>query len=129
MPMKITIMMLLLMFATSLVFSIPVDRPPDDNETRIEITQQNDFICPVVIDQPVLTVKETIYQTEKEMPAILASIENKGDVQKGKAITIHLKKSGTDNEQDGNYCNIKFKAVSQLSGEPRIRSPVLGGKS
>ena len=130
MPMKKYFTLLLFMTVTSVVFSRPVDRPPDIDNVKIEITQQNDFICPVVIDEPILMVSETIYQP-KEMPTILTSIENKGDVQKGKAITIHLKKSGTDNEQDGNlnYYNIKSVAVSKISGEPKIRSPVLANQS
>ena len=101
MPMKKYFILLLFMTVTSVVFSRPVDRPPDIDDVKIEITQQNDFIYPVVIDEPILMVSGTIYQT-KEMPAILKSSENKGDIQKGKATPIHLKKSGTDNEQDGN---------------------------
>ena len=101
MPMKKYFILLLFMTVTSVVFSRPVDRPPDIDNVKIEITQQNDFICPVVIDEPILMVSETIYQT-KEMPAILKDSESKRGTQKGKATPIHLKKSGTDNEQDGN---------------------------
>lgn len=101
---------LLLMMVTLVVFSRPVDRPPDDNSVKIEITQQNDFICPVVIDQPVLKVEETICQT-KEQPTILVSTERKRDIQKGKATTTHLKKSGTERYL-GNYDDYNSKTVA-----------------
>jgi hypothetical protein len=109
------------MIVTFAVFSVPIDRPPDKDVT-IEITQQNDFILPVVIDEPILMVSETIYQP-KEMPTILTSIENKGDVQKGKAINTHLKKSGT--ERYINNCvsinSLNPDNKNKESGLPRIR--------
>ena len=113
--------MLLLMTVTFAVFSVPIDRPPDKDVT-IEITQQNDFICPVVIDEPILMVSETIYQT-KEMPTILKDSESKGGTQKGKAINTHLKKSGT--ERYINNCvsinNLNPHNKNEKSGLLRIR--------
>ena len=112
------------MTVTFAVFSRPVDRPPDDNKVKIEITQQNDFILPVVIDEPILTVSETVYQTN-EMPTILASTERKRDVQKGKAITTHLKKSGTERYLLTYNCYYnKSEVADNTTGIPRIRSPV-----
>jgi hypothetical protein len=113
---------LLLMIVTLAVFSRPVDRPPDDNSVKIEVTQQSNFICPVVIDQTVLTVEGTINQT-KEQPTILVSIIMKGDTQKGKATTTHLKKSGTERYlcSYDDY-NIKlFPRKSNIQVIPRIR--------
>lgn len=129
MQMKKYFIVLLLMTVTFAVFSRQVDRPPDNNEVKIEITQQNDFIFPVVIDQPVLMVSETTYQT-KEMPSILAYTDSKSDVQKGKATITHLKKSGTERYLKTIECfNIKSAKMNKVLEIPRIRSPVNGKKS
>jgi len=115
--------MLLFMMVTFAVFSIPVDQPPDDNQI-IEITQQTDFVCPVVIEEPILMVSETIYQAN-EMLTILTSLNNEGDVQKRKATTTHLKKSGTEFYIETiSVFKLKLKVDNTVNGIPRIRSPV-----
>jgi len=103
--------MLLILFATTAVFSIDVDRPPDDN-ARIEITQQNDFICPVVINEPVLLASETIYQKQetKEANAITARVES--EALEPSISEIYTKITGTENRQYGNHDNTLNSAIN-----------------
>jgi hypothetical protein len=132
--MKKYFFLLLILVATTAVFSIPVDRPPDDN-CNIEITQQNDFICPVVINESIVTVSETIYQKQetREPKAITARVES--EALEPSIIERYAKIAGTENEQYGNYDNTfnsarngnhyKINEILQeySKEQPRIRSP------
>ncbi len=137
MLMRKFLFMLLFSIVTFAVFSIPVDRPPDKDVVAIEITQQTNFICQVVIDNPILNVLESACQ--KGTTFEYAAIMKEAEVNQMEPKEIYLKKSGTERylcnitSDNSNLKNTAIKRQSFMNNEShntgkkncevRIRSP------
>jgi hypothetical protein len=100
------------MAVTFIVFSRPVDRPPDDNEVKIEITQAifPELISSIKMEQSISNLTINLEPEKKSDDSPTAKIES--EALEPSITERHSKIAGTENEQYGNYDNTLNRAIT-----------------